>query len=152
MGKRKFTAEILSNESGGMYVIIPFDVEQEYGKKRVKILAKIETELYRGSIVRMGSPDHILLIRKDIREKIDKTVGDIIKIEVEEDTTPRVVKVPKDLQEIAGFRFLETRKVRSQVQFFEEHGRARTIRIPVSEDSNSVHFPHNDIFLLSHVR
>lgn len=98
MGKRKFNAEILSNESGGMYVIVPFDVEQEYGKKRVKILAKIETEIYRGSLVRMGTPDHILLIRKDIREKIKKTAGDFINIEVEEDKTPRVVIVPNDLQ------------------------------------------------------
>ena len=42
MGKRKFAAEILSNDTGGMYVIVPFDVEKEYGKKRVKIIAKIE--------------------------------------------------------------------------------------------------------------
>lgn len=98
MGKRKFAAEILSNGSGGMYVIVPFDVEVEYGKKRVKIIAKIETEIYQGSLVRMGSPDHILLIRKDIREKIGKTVGDIVNIEVEEDIAPRIVSVPKDLQ------------------------------------------------------
>ena len=98
MSKRKFTAEILPHDSGGMYVIIPFDVEKEYGKKRVKIIAKIETETYQGSLVRMGSPNHILIIRKDIRQKINKTAGDIIMIEVEEDTQPRVVKVPKDLQ------------------------------------------------------
>jgi len=100
MGKRKFAAEILSNGSGGMYVTVPFDVEKEYGKKRVKIIAKIESEIYQGSLVRMGSPDHILLMRKDIREKIGKTVGDIVNVEVEEDTKPRVVSVPKDLQKL----------------------------------------------------
>lgn len=134
MGKRKFIAEILSNESGGMYVIIPFDVEQEYGKKRVKILAKIETELYRGSLVRMGSPDHILLIRKDIRAKIDKTVGDIVKIEVEEDTTPRVVKVPNDLQELLNqnpeektfFKSLSYTHQKEYVQWIESAKRAET--------------------------
>ncbi len=100
MRKRKFKAEILTSDSGGMYVIVPFDVEKEYGKKRVKIIAKIESETYQGSLVRMGTPDHILLMRKDIREKIGKTAGDIVSIEVEEDTAPRVVAVPKDLQKL----------------------------------------------------
>jgi hypothetical protein len=100
MGKRKFAAEILSNDTGGMYVIVPFDVEKEYGKKRVKIIAKIESATYKGSLVRMGSPDHILLIRKDIRIKIGKTAGDFVNIEMEEDTEPRVVTVPSDLQKL----------------------------------------------------
>ncbi len=98
MSKRKFQAIIEHNGTGGMYIIVPFDVEKEYGKKRVKILAKIETEYYRGSLVRMGSPDHILLIKKDIRNIIGKTEGDMVNIELEEDTKPRVVKVPKDFQ------------------------------------------------------
>lgn len=98
MGKRKFNAIIQSNESGGMYVIIPFDVEEEYGKKRVKIIAKIDSEVYQGSLVRMGSPDHILLIRKDIRQKIGKTNGDEVSIEVQEDTLPRIVVVPDDFK------------------------------------------------------
>lgn len=100
MGKRKFAAKILSNGNGGMYVIVPFDVEKEYGKKRVKIIAKIESEIYRGLLVRMGSPDHILLMRKDIREKIGKTEGDTVLVEVEEDTEPRVVIVPKELKKL----------------------------------------------------
>lgn len=98
MSKRKFSAKILPHNSGGMYVIVPFDVEKEFGKKRVKIIAKIETETYRGSLTRMGGPDHILIILKDIREKIGKTAGDIINIVVEEDTQPRVVTIPQDLQ------------------------------------------------------
>lgn len=98
MSKRKFQAVIQHNGTGGMYIIVPFDVEKEYGKKRVKILAKIETEYYRGSLVRMGSPDHILLIKKDIRNIIGKTEGDMVNIELEEDTKPRVVKVPNDFQ------------------------------------------------------
>ena len=134
MGKRKFKAEILASESGGMYVIVPFDVEKEYGKKRVKIKAKIESENYRGSLVRMGSPDHILLIRKDIREKINKTAGDIVNIEVEEDTTPRVVKVPSDFQKLlkdnpnenAFFKKLSYTHQKEYVQWIEEAKREET--------------------------
>ncbi len=95
---KKIKAQILSHDSGGAYVIIPFDVEAYYGKKRVKILANIEGEQYRGSLVRMGSPDHILLIRKDIRQKIGKQAGDIVAITLQEDTAVRVIDVPKDFQ------------------------------------------------------
>ena len=134
MGKRKFKAEILSNGSGGMYVIVPFDVEKEYGKKRVKIIAKIESETYQGSLVRMGTPDHILLMRKDIREKIGKTAGDIVNVEVEEDTAPRVVVVPEDFQKIlnqnptekAFFQKLSFTHQKEYVQWIEEAKREET--------------------------
>ncbi len=127
MGKRKFSAEILSNHSGGMYIIVPFDVEKEYGKKRVKIIAKIESEIYQGSLVRMGSPDHLLLIRKDIREKIGKTVGDIVKVELQEDTVPRVITIPSDLlklldenpKEKAFFQLLSYTHQKEYVQWIE---------------------------------
>lgn len=134
MDKRKFAAEILSKGSGGMYVIVPFDVEKEYGKKRVKIVAKIESEIYRGLLVRMGSPDHILLMRKDIREKIGKTAGDIVNVEVEEDTKPRVVIIPKDLQELLDlnpnlkvfFQTLSYTHQKEYVQWIEDAKRETT--------------------------
>ena len=93
-----FTAVIQNQGSGGAYVIVPFDVEQVFGKKRVKVIATFDGEPYRGSMVRMGEPHHILIIRKDIREKIGKSFGDTITITVEEDTEPRIVEIPKDVQ------------------------------------------------------
>ncbi|MBL8092249.1 MAG: YdeI/OmpD-associated family protein, partial [Anaerolineales bacterium] len=39
----------------------------------------------------------MLIILKDIREKIGKTFGDKIKITVELDTEPRVLELPKEL-------------------------------------------------------
>ncbi len=98
MKKYSFKAEIQGHESGGAFVIIPFDVEKAFGKKRVKIVAKINGATYRGSLVRMGTPDHFLLIRKDIRQEIGKDVGDIVKISMQEDIKPRVVVVPDDLK------------------------------------------------------
>jgi hypothetical protein len=95
--KQKFRAVIQNAGGGGAYVTIPFDVEQVYGKMRVKIKATIEGEPYRGTLVRMGSPNHILIIIKDIREKIGKTFGDEIMIELEEDLELRKVELPPDL-------------------------------------------------------
>lgn len=95
--EHRFTARIQAGSQGGQYVDIPFDVEREFGRKRVPIIATIDGESYRGSLVRMGGECHMLLIRKEIRERIGKTVGDEVEITLAEDTLPREVAVPADL-------------------------------------------------------
>jgi len=97
--KYQFRAVIENAGGGGAYVIVPFDVEKAFGKKRVKINATIEGEPYRGSLVRMGTPDHMLLILKEIREKVGKSFGDEVSVELEEDLELRQVEVPIDLQQ-----------------------------------------------------
>ena len=57
----------------------------------------IEGVPYRGTLVRMGSECHMLIILKGIREQIGRTFGDKVKITVEADDEPRVIEVPKDL-------------------------------------------------------
>lgn len=64
----------------GAYVEIPFDVKTEFGKGRVPVSATFDGEPYEGSIVRMGTPCHILGIRKDIRAKIGKQPGDTVEV------------------------------------------------------------------------
>ncbi len=99
--KHKFEATILDNgSSGGAYIIIPLDVEKVFGSKRPKIVATFDGEPYRGTAVRMGSPDHIVIIKKDIRAKIGKQPGDKVAVTLALDTTPRVVEVPNDFKAI----------------------------------------------------
>jgi hypothetical protein len=93
-----FTAVIQGEESGGAYVYVPFDVEQVFGKKRVKVYATIDGEPYRGSVVRMGGPEHMLLVLKEIREKLGKGPGDEVQVTLQEDQEPRTVEIPPDLQ------------------------------------------------------
>jgi len=97
--KCSFTATIENAGDGGAFVRIPFDVEEAFGKKRVPVRATIDGEPYRGTLVRMGGPDHILIVLKDIRAKIGKTFGDQVEVTVEEDTEPRAVEVPADFQQ-----------------------------------------------------
>jgi hypothetical protein len=92
-----FKAVIEEAYNGGAYVTVPFDVEEAFGKKRVQVKATIAGFPYRGSMVRMGTEDHILVVIKDIRVKAGVTFGDEIEIEVEEDTEPRVVVIPEDV-------------------------------------------------------
>ncbi|GHT20349.1 hypothetical protein AGMMS4957_06960 [Bacteroidia bacterium] len=81
----KFEAEIKKvPDIDGAYVEIPFDVKSEFGKGRVKVLATFDDERYEGSIVKMGTPCHIIGIRKDIRKKINKQAGDVIRVTVRE--------------------------------------------------------------------
>lgn len=93
-----FRAVIENPGGGGAFVRVPFDVEKIYGKKRVPVNALIEGEPYRGTLVRMGEPCHVLIVLKEIREKIGKDFGDEIEVTLEEDVAPRVVELPEDFR------------------------------------------------------
>jgi hypothetical protein len=93
-----FTATIENAGGGGAFVRIPFDVEEVYGKKRVPVKASIDGQPYRGTLVRMGEPFHILIILKAIREKTGKDFGDEVEIMLAEDKEERKVSIPPDLK------------------------------------------------------
>lgn len=83
----KFSAEIKKvPDIDGAYVDIPFDVKAEFGKGRVKVSATFDGQPYEGSLVKMGTPCHILGIRKDIRAKIGKQPEDTVDVTIVEKT------------------------------------------------------------------
>ena len=41
-------------DKGGAYIILPYDIRQEFGKGRVKVHATFDGHPYDGSIVNMG--------------------------------------------------------------------------------------------------
>lgn len=95
-GKLSFTAEI-QGEGHGAWVDFPYKVEEIFGvRSRVPVLATFDGVNYQGSLSKMGSECHMLLIRKHIRQQIGKTVGDHVKVEVELDQEERKVIVPDD--------------------------------------------------------
>ena len=96
--KHTFTAVIQNAGGGGAFVEVPFDVEEAFGSKKPKVKALIEGVPYRGTLVRMGTECHLLLVLKSIREQIGRTFGDEIKVTVEADAEERVVAVPAELK------------------------------------------------------
>ncbi len=68
----------------GAYIEFPYDVRREFGKGRVKVHATFDGEPYDGSLVRMGTPGHILGVRRDIRKKIMKQPGDSVRVTIRE--------------------------------------------------------------------
>ncbi|MBE0408560.1 MAG: DUF1905 domain-containing protein [Anaerolineales bacterium] len=132
--KIKFRAVIEDAGGGGAYVTIPFEVEKVFKKKRVKVKATIAGEPYRGSLVRMGGDYHILGVRKDIRERIGKTFGEEIEVEIEEDTEPRAGTIPEDVSQALKsnpdletyFRGLSYTHQKEYIQWIQEAKRAET--------------------------
>lgn len=81
----EFDAVIQKNpDMDAAYVEVPFDVKQAFGKSRVLVHATFDGEPYDGQVVKMGTPCHIIGIRKDIRAKIGKQPGDTIHVTLEE--------------------------------------------------------------------
>ena len=86
----EYDAVIQSTPSGrgGAYVPFPYDIRTEFGKGRVTVHATFDGEPYDGSIVNMGVKNldgsicYIIGIRKDIRAKIGKQEGDIVRVTI----------------------------------------------------------------------
>lgn len=85
MKQYEFEATIMKVDGiDGAYIEIPLDVKQEFGKGRVAVHATFDGFPYDGSLVRMGTPCHIIGIRKEIRAKIQKQPGDTIHVTLRE--------------------------------------------------------------------
>lgn len=79
----KFEGNIIQN--GNMdagYVIVPYDIKEVFGKGRILVHATFDGYPYDGQVVRMGTPNYIIGIKKDIRKKIGKTFGDKVEVTI----------------------------------------------------------------------
>lgn len=79
-----------AGESGGAYMVFPYDIRKEFGRGRVKVHATFDGEAYDGSIVNMGvknedgSVCYIIGVLKSIRAQIGKQPGDSVRVTVRE--------------------------------------------------------------------
>ena len=100
MKQYKFEAEIKKHEGkDATYIEVPLDVEKEFGSKRVKVKVKFDNVDYRGSIVKMGLTCYMIGITKEIRNKISKSYGDIISVELQKDDEERIIELPIEFKE-----------------------------------------------------
>ena len=80
------------------FIEIPFDVQKEFGAKRVKVKAKFDGIDYRGSIVSMGQGCYMIGITKSIRKEMNKEAGDKVFVEIEKDEDIREIELPMDFK------------------------------------------------------
>ncbi len=98
-GRIEFDGKLERMDNGGSFVSFPGDVEKLFGVKgRVPVRVTFDGIPYKGSMVRMGTKCHLLLMLKEIREKLGKDRGDGIHVTVELDEEPRVVVLAPDVE------------------------------------------------------
>ncbi len=77
----EFDAVMLrSGDMDAAYVEVPFDIRALYGRGRLAVHATFDGQPYDGQVVRMGRPGWIIGVRKDIRKKIGKSFGDVVRV------------------------------------------------------------------------
>jgi hypothetical protein len=142
----KFKARIESATvgSGGACIYFPYDVEKEFGTKgRVPVKATFDGVPYSGSLVKYGSPQHMLGILKNVREQIGKGPGDVVEVTIEKDESERTVEVPAEFQKLlkkekvwAAFDKLSYTHKKEYVRWVTEAKReeTRTTRMAKSVD------------------
>jgi bifunctional DNA-binding transcriptional regulator/antitoxin component of YhaV-PrlF toxin-antitoxin module len=94
----RFAARIERGEGGGAWVIFPHDVRRELGTAgQVRVEASFDGVPYRGSLAPMAGGRHVLGVRKEIRERLGKDVGDTVAVVVACDLEERRVELPAEL-------------------------------------------------------
>lgn len=96
----KFEAIIQKHlDKDATYIEIPFNVEEDFGAKRVKVKANFDGIEYRGSIVKMGLPCYMIGMTKEIRKAIGKEAGESVFVEIEKDEEDRTIELPDDFKD-----------------------------------------------------
>lgn len=75
------------------YILIEFDVEKTFGKKRLKVKVWYDKVLYRGLLTKYNGVYH-LIINQEIRAQLGKKAGDTIQVKIVEDLDERTVELP----------------------------------------------------------
>lgn len=96
----EFKSTIKAHEGiDGAYIEFPFDVKEEFGTSGiVKVVATFDGEEYRGVLIKMATPCHIIGITQALRKKINKQPGDEITVTIKKDTENKVNEIPKNLK------------------------------------------------------
>jgi bifunctional DNA-binding transcriptional regulator/antitoxin component of YhaV-PrlF toxin-antitoxin module len=77
-------------------ITIPFDVKEVFGKMRVPVKVKINDAEYRSTIFYMGGK-YMMVVPKKFREAAGVKGGEMITVEMQRDSEPRIVEPPEDL-------------------------------------------------------
>jgi hypothetical protein len=119
-------------------VTLPFDPTAEWGKVRAPVRGTIDGYPFTTTVARYGGVDY-LAFRREVREAAGVQAGGTVAIEVELDTSERVVQVPEDVAVAladAGLRdtfdALSYTHQKEYVSWVEEAKREATRRTRVS--------------------
>ncbi len=99
--RKEFKVKLEGIGKGASWTIlkVPFSVEKVFGTRaRVPVRGTINGFAFRSTLFPMGGSAHTLMVNKAMCAGAKCAPGDTVKVVMELDTTPRVVKTPPDLQ------------------------------------------------------
>lgn len=97
--EQQFDAELeLHPTDGGVFLTVPFSVAEVYGVKgQLHVRGTIDGFPFRLPLTPVANGEHILTIRKQIRNTIDKTWGGVVHVVLAPDTDEQTLELPSDL-------------------------------------------------------
>src|SRR6267143_4154015 len=96
--KGSFTTKLVRPEGVGTwtYAPIPVDISKQAGLKAMRTKGTVDGVPLKSSLM-AGSGELFIVIAKELRGKIGKQAGDVVKITLGSDTSDNVVNIPADL-------------------------------------------------------
>ena len=99
MKRYRFEAAVQRSQGWGAFVLFPHDVSREFGSPgRVPVQARFHGIPYTGSLMPRGDGHHRLSVPRTVLATLAKSPGELLKIELWKDDTPRTVELPEDFQ------------------------------------------------------
>jgi Bacteriocin-protection, YdeI or OmpD-Associated/Domain of unknown function (DUF1905) len=139
MAAKRFTADLERAGTSSAMLPIPFDVKEAFGRARPPVRVTIRGHTWRTTPAVYGGVSYIGL-NKDVRTAAGVDVGDRVRVELELDTEPRTVALPRDLRTAlekdglrAAFNDLSFTHRREYVEWVEGAKRADTRTRRVAE-------------------
>ena len=84
--------------TGDVFVVAPFAVADLYGTTdELPVQTAIDGFPYQGELAPLGDGYHALVIPREVRRAVGKTVGDVLHVALRHDLAERVVNMPDDL-------------------------------------------------------
>jgi hypothetical protein len=114
--------------TGDVFIVAPFSVAELYGTKdELPVQTAIDGFPYQGELLPLGDGYHALVVPREVRRAIGKTVGDVLRVSLSHDLSERVVTMPEDLaaalaENVAALTFfkkLEKPEQRAYVRYLK---------------------------------
>lgn len=90
----RFRAELKLEGKTGTYIEVPLDVPAVFGRARPPVRGTINGAPLPSTIAKYGD-EYFLVINRKVREAAGVAAGQTVDIQLELDTKPRTVRVPK---------------------------------------------------------
>ncbi len=105
MSRWSFRTTLVRPEGVGTWTFahIPLDLVKQTGiKARLRVKETIAAVPFKGTLLPSASGRHFVVVKKEVREKIGKNTGDVVKVEFDLDASGDSIN-PKGLCQRIGF-------------------------------------------------